>query len=135
MLLPILIAVGVGIGLGVLYVVISLYVNSRVNNIQRVFNKVENKLDAAGAEWLSDVLEDAIVGDAHGAYVKLKMLIEAKDTEEFFLKNVAVPLGQYAIRQTARDYPDMFNLLVNELKMVMPGGGVKDAGGNEDVSA
>lgn len=131
MLVPILIAVGVGVGLGVLYTVVSLYVNSKVNNIQRVFNKIENKLDAAGAEWLSDVLEDAIIGDAHGAYVKLKMMIEAKDTEEFFLKNVAVPLAQYAIRQTVRDYPDMYNMLVNEFKATVPA----ENSAEENVSA
>jgi len=115
MLVPILIAVGVGVGLGIIFLLISAVVNSRINNVQRVFNKIENKLDGAGAEWLSDVLEDAIIGDAHGCYVKLKMFIEAKNSEEFFLRNVAVPLAKYAIRETRRNFPSMFEEIIAEL--------------------
>lgn len=108
-LVSILVAVGVAAVLGIVTAVVFWRMNSRVNVIQRNLNKLENKLSAAGAEWLADIFADAVVGDAGSLYHKLAMFVESDDITAFFLNNVAMGITEYTIRTTAADYPELFN--------------------------
>lgn len=111
----ILIAAGVGLVLGIITLIIWFRVNARVNLLQRGANKLENRLRAAGAEWLGDLLEDAVVGDVTAFSYKVRDLVEHSDSTQFFLERIAVPIAIYAIRETRENYPDLFDKLSAEV--------------------
>jgi hypothetical protein len=107
-LVSILIAIGVGIVLAIVLGVIYYKVNANINTTQRNLNKIENRLSAAGAQWLAGLFEDLIVGDVRSASIHCRQFIEADDVTGFFLDNIAVPLAEYSIKETASYYPEKF---------------------------
>lgn len=111
----VLIAIGVGIVLGIVTGIAFVWINRRVNTIQRKLNKIENKLAAAGATWLAELLEDAIVGDARSIELRVRAFLEAEDSTQFFLDNITFPLTIYTIKETARYYPALFAKIVEEI--------------------
>lgn len=109
MLTTILVAVGVAVVLAVVTGVVFWKVNNKINLVQRNLNKLENKLSAAGAEWLADIFADAIVGDASSLYHKLAMFVESDDITKFFIDNVGLGITIYTIKEAAEYYPEYFN--------------------------
>lgn len=114
-MLSVLVAAGVGVLLGVVTGVVFWKANARVNVTQRQLNKIENKLHAAGAVWLAELLEDAIVGDLRSLELRAKAFVESEDITEFFLQNVSFPLTTYTIKETATYYPDLFAKIAAEV--------------------
>lgn len=123
-MLPWLVAVAVGVVLGVVTGVVFWRVNARVNVYQHQLNKLENRLAAAGADWLASILEDAVVGDLVALRIKIREFIESNDVTEFFLDRIALPLAVYAAKSTAQDYPDKFERI--KLAIAVAEGGVKN---------
>lgn len=111
MLVPILVAVGVSAVLGLITALLWWRSNVKVNQLQRALNKLENKLSAAGAEWLAGVLEDAIVGDLTTLGYKLATFVESDDITNFFIENIGMGVSEYTLRETAKYYPEKFNQL------------------------
>ena len=116
-MLPVLIAIGVGVALGVVTAIILWRANSRINTVQRQLNRIENKLRAAGAVWLAELLEDAIVGDMKALELRAESFVESEDITDFFLQNVSFPLTLYTIKETAQYYPELFAQIVNEVNL------------------
>lgn len=119
-MLSIIFSVGVGIALAVVTGIVFLRVNNKVNATQRKLNKIENKLAAAGASWLAELLEDAVVGDVSSVELRARALVEAEDSTQFFLDNVSYPLTIYTIKETARYYPDLYAKIVEEVNANKP---------------
>jgi len=120
MLVQVLIAVGVAVVLAVITAIIFWKINSRVNTVQRNLNKLENKLSAAGAEWLADILADAVIGDARSLYYKLSAFVESDDIPEFFIDKVGMGVTEYTIRECAKYYPDRLAAIKRVLESVQP---------------
>lgn len=120
MLVQILIAVGVAVVLGLVTAIIFWKINSRVNTVQRNLNKLENKLSAAGAEWLADILADAVIGDAKSLYYKLSAFVESDDIPEFFIDKVGMGVTEYTIRECAKYYPDRLAAIKRVMDSVQP---------------
>jgi len=100
------IAIVVGLVLG--YLLWRLYdrVDDWIDEKQRAVNKLENQFAKAGSTWMSDLLEDLVVGDEETVVTKVTQLMEAPDTSLFFLDNVALPCAEYAIREAGAKYPE-----------------------------
>jgi len=116
-MLPVLIAIGVGVALGIVTAIVLWRANSRINTVQRQLNRIENKLSAAGAVWLAELLEDAIVGDTKALELRAKSFVESEDITDFFLQNISFPLTLYTIKETAQYYPELFDRIVSEVNL------------------
>jgi len=112
MLVPILVAIGVALILGLVTAMIFWKVNSKINVVQRNLNKLENRLSAAGADWLADILADGVIGDTSSLYHKLSSFVESDDITLFFLDNIGMGVTEYTIRETAQYYPEKFDKIV-----------------------
>lgn len=95
--LGIVAAIVVGLIVAVLY----RKADNASDDLQRRINKLENAFSEAGASWMAELLEDMVVGDLSEIGHKLRAFAEAKDTEAFFLENIARPCGLYARRVDA----------------------------------
>jgi len=73
--------------------------DNKVDDFQRKINKLENCFAEAGASWMSELLEDLVVGDETATVHKLRDFIEAPNVPLFFLEKVALPCAKYAIRE------------------------------------
>lgn len=113
---PIIIAVGVGVVAAIVLGIVVYKANSYVNDIQYKLNKVENRLDAAGASWLAKFISAAVVGDASSLRIYCEQFIEQDDITGFFLDNISLPLAKYSIKETAEYYPEKFEVLVQEVE-------------------
>jgi type II secretory pathway pseudopilin PulG len=74
-------------------------VDGAMDDFQRKINKLENLFAEAGASWMSEFLEDWVVGDTAACLHKLKEFVEAPNTPLFFLEKIALPCARYAIRE------------------------------------
>lgn len=101
---------------GLLIFFVASRVDKKIDILQRRINKLENMFAAAGTTWMAEFLEDLVVGDRQAIVARIRQLVEADDTTEFFLRQVAVPCAQFAIRKTRGDYPDLYKTLVEEFK-------------------
>jgi len=124
MLIQILIAVGVAVVLGIISAIFFWKINTKINVVQRNLNKLENKLSAAGAEWLADVLSDAVVGDARSLFYKLSTFVESDDITEFFIDKVGMGITLYTIRECAAYYPERLAAIKKVLASVSPSSSV-----------
>lgn len=112
-MLAYLIAIGVGVLLAVITGTVFYKINTKTNVYQRQLNKLENRLDAAGARWLADLFAAAVIGDLATVEVHLKQFIEADNMTGFFMDNISMPLTMYTIQQSTLHYPDKLTVIKN----------------------
>ncbi len=88
---------------------------------QHNINKIENQFAAAGVTgWFPEFLENLVVGDEEAVIRQVKQMMEAKDTDKFFLDSVAMPMALYAIRMTPEKYPADFAQLKAAVEKATP---------------
>ena len=94
---------------GSIFGLIYYAMQNKVNDIQRHFNKLENKLflamtfhendDEEACTWLTDLLEHLVVGDWRAALADIRQLNESPNSDMFFVKKVAFPMANFCIYQ------------------------------------
>ena len=75
----------------------------RIDSAQRAINKLENNFSRMGATWLSELLEDLVVGDEAAIISKSREIIEAVNSEAAIAEKVAKPIAFYLIDYARRN--------------------------------
>lgn len=97
------IAAALGLCLAILLFLVYRKVDYRVDQFQRGVNKLENLFAMSGATWISELLEDMVVGDEYALLHKLRDVIEAHNSVEVFLDKVGVPITKFTLTQLSAE--------------------------------
>jgi len=89
------------IAVGVLGYLLYRKADKTSDDLQRRINKLENMFAAAGSTWMSELLEDIVVGDASAITTKMRDIFEADNTTEFFVEKVARPCAAFVRKYDA----------------------------------
>jgi len=86
-----------GAALAGVVVFIMWRLNRWADATQRAINKLENHFARMGSTWMSELLEDLVVGDEAAIIYKGREIIEAANTEAAIVERIAKPIAFYLI--------------------------------------
>ena len=91
-----------GCVLAIVVIFIMRRVDRRIDSAQRAINKLENQFSRMGSTWMSELLEDLVVGDEAAIIHKGREIIEATNSEAAVVEKIAKPIAFFLIEYAKR---------------------------------
>lgn len=107
----------VAVGIGVVYALIRVWIDHRMEQFQADVNIVENWLSQYGDTWLVKIFRAITIGDWDGAIRHARRIAEAVDSKQEFLA-LMKPVVISLLTDLYHD-PDVYNKIV-ELQTLYP---------------